>query len=86
MAIVLDDKTVAVWVLPMGGDDDLLASIREVRRNKRYELTYRFRREMERTWYKGRLDGNRAEALESAEAALNVLAAKVGRQLYTILG
>jgi hypothetical protein len=95
VCIILDEKIVGLWNFHMKTPEgDYLAAIRELERDVKYELTYRFRyykddkvwdSKDEKHWCQGTLSGTRHYAVSSFQMIVNMLAKMQGSPTYEVL-
>lgn len=90
----VDEKTVAMWFARIEEDSDLVAGLREVVENEKYELEYRFRYYKDdkifgsddvKNWYKGTVAGTRNYALIGCRESFRLLTEAAGHRLYEVL-
>lgn len=81
--IVLDEKTVGLWMVAPGPGQDWLASLREIEPDRTYELLYRFKYfqgdynpfndEDEVNWYGGTIKGTKNFVIAGVRHAAKTL-------------
>lgn len=92
--MVINEKTVGVWFMPITETQDWMATVREVEPDARYELVYRFRyykddkafdSQDEKNWYKATATGTRAYVLAGIRMAASMMAEHAIGKLYEII-
>jgi hypothetical protein len=92
--IILDEKTLALWNVPLPDRSDWLAAVRELVPDEKYQLDYRFRyyaddkvfeSEDKKSWYTAQLSGTRHYVLESTRAIARRMASEAGSKVSEYL-
>jgi hypothetical protein len=94
MSMIIDEKTVGIWIVALPETGDWMAHIRELAPDEKYALVYRFRYTVDdkifdsadqKHWYEGTLSGTRHYVVQSFRAVANQMASCARTQVHEVL-